>query len=76
MHQKTAPGGAVLCNSFFAVGLLAILKLDEDLAIAAVLAIKRLGNTAHRGGRSAGTGLNLNIGLALIQITRDLQALR
>ena len=75
-HTKTAPEGAAPADSFVAVGLLAILQLDEDLAIATVLAVERLGNTTHRGGRSARAGLNLNIGLALIQITRDLQALR
>lgn len=40
--QKTAPEGTVLRNSFVAAGLLAILQFDEDLAIATVLAIKRL----------------------------------
>lgn len=60
----------------FAAGLLAILQFNEDLAVATVLAVERLGYTAHRGGRSTGTRLNLDIGLALVQVTRDLQTLR
>ena len=40
--QKTAPEGAAPADSFVAVGLLAILQLDEDLAIAAVLAVECL----------------------------------
>lgn len=40
--QKTAPEGTVLRNSFVAAGLLAILQLNEDFAVATVLAIKCL----------------------------------
>ena len=40
--QKTAPEGTVLHNSLVVADLLAILQLDEDLAIAAVLAVQRL----------------------------------
>ena len=39
--KKTAPEGAVLHNPFWR-GLLAILQLDEDLAVATVLAVERL----------------------------------
>lgn len=40
--QKTAPEGTVLRNSFVVAGLLAILQLNEDLAVATVLAVQRL----------------------------------
>ena len=74
--QKSASEVTVLRNSFVAAGLLAILQFNEDLSVATVLAVERLGYTAHRGGRSAGAGLNLNIGLAFIHLLRYLQALR